>query len=63
MPRPTPRQRAVLEAMAGGRSTQSVSDRTIQSLLKHGWIRKDLLRVYAITEAGRRAVARSDGGV
>ena len=79
MPRPTPRQRAVLEAMSAGALVRldgadwfldngrgNVDRRTIWSLYRHKWVKRTGYEHDAplvITEAGRRAVARSDGGV
>lgn len=78
-PRPTPRQRAVLEAMSRGELIDHVvtpwssavyvggtkiAKSTFQSLMRRHWVRPDpAARRYVITESGRRAVAREDGGV
>lgn len=77
MPRPTPRQRAVLEAMSDGTALRhngrgwfldngggDVHGIVVNTLSNRGWIksRTRIWGVYVITEAGRRAVARSDGG-
>lgn len=74
MPRPTPRQRAVLEAMRDGAELQWIeagwvlgvhgtetNALTVRALARHGLIRSPYPGRYTITEAGRRAVARSDG--
>lgn len=80
-PRPTPRQRAVLEAMSDGSSLFHVhgalwevvgvpgwvSTHTVRELTRNQWITaaqpgfERERRV--ITDSGRRAVAREDGGV
>lgn len=76
-PRPTPRQRAVLEAMSRGRplfvwlnggsamGAETINMRVTRALIANGWIAPEKAGrpIHYITEAGRRAVAREDGGV
>lgn len=74
---PTPRQREVLEAMSDRTALRSegrgwflddgertpVSDDIVSRLVRGKWIKFFARGHYVITEAGRRAVAREDGGV
>lgn len=73
--RPTPRQRAVLEAMRDGTALRydmggwflddgsgAVHGAVVNALWRRQWIKRIDIGSYTITEAGRRAVARSDGG-
>lgn len=78
-PRPTPRQRAVLEAMSRGETIEfvvtpwasaiyvgnkKIAKSTFQSLMRRHWVRPNPAAwCYVITDSGRRAVAREDGGV
>lgn len=76
MARLTKAQREVLELMVefgtdiemtgmGGRTMGRpyIARSTVHALVRHGWIELIQRGQYRITEAGRRAVARSDGGV
>lgn len=77
MPRPTPRQRSVLEAMSDGTALRIdrgrwfldsgqqivIRGNVVTGLRRQRWIQAEAPDVYVITEAGRRAVARDNGGV